>query len=120
MYIGLIAIARQIMDHREQKTGIHSIEYVMAATYYFDLVAMRKALNLVKCKVEADLSQIKRSLEILAPEARQIFERYIEQYIGDDNDGEIDDTIPPELSKLRSSKNAKNQAIDFGNLFSPQ
>lgn len=72
------------MEDRERKFGIYSMEYVMATTYYFDLVALRKALNLNKCELEKDLSQIKSALQILAPEARAIFERYIEMYIGDD------------------------------------
>lgn len=82
--MGLLGIARQLMEDRERKFGIYSMEYVMATTYYFDLVALRKVLNLNKCELEKDLSQIKSALQILAPEARAIFERYIEMYIGDD------------------------------------
>lgn len=85
LYMGLLGIVRQLMEDREWKFGIYSMEYVMATTYYYDLVALRKALNLNKCVLEKDLAQVKSSLQILAPEARAIFERYIEMYIGDDD-----------------------------------
>lgn len=82
--MGLLGIARQLVEDRERKFGIYSMEYVMATTYYFDLLALRKALNLKKCDLETDLAQMKASLKILAPEAQNIFQLYIEQYIGDD------------------------------------
>lgn len=82
--MGLLGIARQLMEDRERKFGIFSMEYVMATTYYIDLVALRKALKLNKCELEEDLAQIKSAQRMLAPEARSIFERYIEMYIGDD------------------------------------
>lgn len=121
MYVGLVTIARQIMDHRERKYGIHSIEYVMAAAYYFDVVAFRKTLNFKKWKVEADLSQIKTCLEILAPEARQIFERYIDHYIGeDDGELELDDMTSEVLGQLWSNqaKAMSQYPMDFFKLVS--
>ena len=72
------------MEDRERKFGIFSMEYVMASTYYIDLVALRKALNLSRCELEQDLKQIKSAQQILAPEARAIFEQYIDLYIGDE------------------------------------
>lgn len=82
--MGLLGIARQLMEDRERKFGIFSMEYVMASTYYIDLVALRKALNLSRCELEQDLKQIKSAQQILAPEARAIFEQYIDLYIGDE------------------------------------
>lgn len=82
--MGLLGIARQLMEDRERKFGICSMEYVMASTYYIDLVALRKTLKLNKCELEEDLAQIKSAQRMLAPEARAIFEGYIDMYIGDD------------------------------------
>lgn len=82
--MGLLGIARQLMEDRERKFGIFSMEYVMASTYYIDLVALRKALNINKCELEENLAQIKSAQQILAPEARAIFERYMDTYIGDE------------------------------------
>lgn len=82
--MGLLGIARQLMEDRERKFGVFSMEYVMASTYAIDLLALRRTLKLTKCELEQDLAQMKRAQQILAPEARAIFEWYMEMYIGDE------------------------------------
>lgn len=77
----LTAVAINLLEARESKFGIHSIEFIIAATYLLDLMAIQRQYNLKVEKAPPRLPSIKESFMILSADTRNTLNQYIAQYI---------------------------------------
>ncbi|XP_055846045.1 uncharacterized protein LOC129911987 [Episyrphus balteatus] len=64
------------LNHVEEQNDVESILYATTSTFALDLMAEGKCFNF-------DTKKIRRSFDMLSTELKNIFENYIQDYIGD-------------------------------------